>query len=542
MASCLGLYIEKNLIKYAKVSKEKNLKKIEAFGIKFYDKIEDGIKQVIEETYSYKTPVCINLSKETYQYFNMFSMLSKNDLDKALKTEFESYCNDKGYNPNVFEARYAVVENIEDEDKLKVLYVTNNKMDLDKEMQLLDGYRLTGIYPLPIAITNLTNKVLESNSLIVNLEEKTTITTIIKKNIYDIKVLEQGTADFLDKISLKENSYSKAYDICKDTTIYTSEAKELSSEQTGYLEDIMPILYPIVGQVQKVINESVEKIETVYITGTASLINNIDLYFQEYLEGVKCEILKPDFVGNTPNINLKDYVEVNSAISIALMGLGEGISQMNFKKEAFNEKMKNFLTTDIGKPKRGRKSKGNKFLSNLFVNDLKQPFDKVEKGLLNTAIGLLILLIVYCGFSALLKNEYKKKTDETLSSISKSEAQIASAEKDDQSIKKITSDYETRILNLEELNNRLEEKNKVKGAIPGLLNQLMNVIPSNVQITSIENTESNKVSITVKSPKYEQIAFLIGSIKTDVILNNVLSTSGQKNGDVVTVEIEGELP
>ena len=542
MASCLGLYIEKNLIKYAKVSKDKNLKKVEAFGIKFYDKIEDGIRQVIEETYSYKIPVCINLSEETYQYFNMFSMLSKNDLDKAIKTEFESYCNDKGYNPNVFEARYAVVENIEDKDKLKVLHVTSNKIELNKEIQLLNGYRLAGIYPLPIAITNLTNKVLETNSLIVNLEAKTTITTIINKNIYDIKVLEQGTADFLDKINLKENSYSKAYDICKETTIYTSEGKELSDEQTGYLEEIMPVLYPIVGQVQKTINESIEKIETVYITGTASLINNVDLYFQEYLEGVKCEILKPDFVRNTPNINLKDYIEVNSAISIALMGLGEGISQMNFKKEAFNEKMKNFLTTDIGSTGKGKKSKGNQFINKLFVNDLKQPFDKVEKGLLNTAIGLLIVFIVYCGFSTLLKNEYKKKTDETLSSISNSEAQIASAEKDDQSIKKVASDYETRILNLEELNNRLEEKNKVKGAIPGLLNQLMNVIPSNVQITSIENTESNKVSITVKSPKYEQIAFLIGSIKTDVILNNVLSTSGQKNGDVVTVEIEGELP
>ena len=542
MASCLGLYIEKNLIKYAKVSKDKNLKKVEAFGIKFYDKIEDGIRQVIEETYSYKIPVCINLSEETYQYFNMFSMLSKNDLDKAIKTEFESYCNDKGYNPNVFEARYAVVENIEDKDKLKVLHVTSNKIELNKEIQLLNGYRLAGIYPLPIAITNLTNKVLETNSLIVNLEAKTTITTIINKNIYDIKVLEQGTADFLDKINLKENSYSKAYDICKETTIYTSEGKELSDEQTGYLEEIMPVLYPIVGQVQKTINESIEKIETVYITGTASLINNVDLYFQEYLEGVKCEILKPDFVRNTPNINLKDYIEVNSAISIALMGLGEGISQMNFKKEAFNEKRKNYLTKDIGSAAKGKKSKGNQFINKLFVNDLKQPFDKVEKGLLNTAIGLLIVFIVYCGFSTLLKNEYKKKTDETLSSISNSEAQIASAEKDDQSIKKVASDYETRILNLEELNNRLEEKNKVKGAIPGLLNQLMNVIPSNVQITSIENTESNKVSITVKSPKYEQIAFLIGSIKTDVILNNVLSTSGQKNGDVVTVEIEGELP
>ena len=95
MASCLGLYIENNLIKYAKVSKEKDEKKVEAFGIKFYDKIEEGIKQVIEETYSYKIPICINVSGENYQYFDMFSLLSKSDLDKAIKTEFEAFCAEK---------------------------------------------------------------------------------------------------------------------------------------------------------------------------------------------------------------------------------------------------------------------------------------------------------------------------------------------------------------------------------------------------------------------------------------------------------------
>ena len=61
------------------------------------------------------------------------------------------------------------------------------------------------------------------------------------------------------------------------------------------------------------------KIEKVYITGTAALINNIDLYFQEYLEDTKCEILKPSFITNTKDINIKDYIEVNSAISLALL-------------------------------------------------------------------------------------------------------------------------------------------------------------------------------------------------------------------------------
>ena len=41
--SCLGLYVEENLIKYAKVSKDHDNIKVEAFGIKFYEKIGERI-------------------------------------------------------------------------------------------------------------------------------------------------------------------------------------------------------------------------------------------------------------------------------------------------------------------------------------------------------------------------------------------------------------------------------------------------------------------------------------------------------------------
>ena len=47
----------------------------------------------------------------------------------------------------------------------------------------------------------------------------------------------------------------------------------------------------------------------------------------------KCEILKPYFIKNV-NIsreNVKDYIEVNSAIALALQGLGEGIKKINEK-------------------------------------------------------------------------------------------------------------------------------------------------------------------------------------------------------------------
>ena len=538
MASCLGLYIEGNLIKYAKVSKEKDVKKVEAFGIKFCERLEEGVKQIIDETYSYKIPVCINLSEENYQYFSMFALLSQKDLDKAIKTEFESFCADKGYNPNVFETRYAVVNERENEERLKVIFVAENKIELNKQVQLLQNYRLSGAYPLPIAITTLLNKdKSKKNCLIVNIEEKTTITTILNNKIYDVKVLEHGSRDFLDKINLKENSYQKAYEMCKETTIYTSDGKELTEEQTGYLEEIMPVLYPIVGQVQKVLNENIEKIENVYITGTASLINNVDLYFQEYLNNVRCEVLKPGFIPVTPDINIKDYIEVNSAIAIALMGLGEGIADMNFRKVPRNERLKAILNLEINGDVKSKMLE-----SGLLTNDLKQPLDRIEKKLLNVVAGLLILFIVYSGFSLMLKSQFEKKNIEAEDSILNTRQQILLAQKDDNTIKQIKSDYTTKVSNIEALNKRLEEKNKVKGSIPTLLNQLMNIIPTNVQIKSIQNTGDRHIEILVESPKYEQIAFFIGSIKTEVVLTNVISTSGQKSNDVITVKIEGDLP
>ena len=100
MSSCLGLYIESNLIKYAKVTKDRDNLKIESFGIKFYDKIGEAINQIISETFSFKTPISINLSEEVYQYFYFFNLLNKNDLKKAIETEFESYCSDKNFNRN----------------------------------------------------------------------------------------------------------------------------------------------------------------------------------------------------------------------------------------------------------------------------------------------------------------------------------------------------------------------------------------------------------------------------------------------------------
>lgn len=540
MSSCLGLYIDENTIKYAKVSKEKDNIKVESFGVNFYEKLEDGIKQVIDETYSYKTPISLNMSEETYQYFSMYSLINKKDLPKAIKTEFEAYCGDKGYNPNVFETRYAMIEDLQEKEKIKVIHVSNNKIDLNKRLQLLQGFKISGMFPIGMSIPNLNEFEDKENALIVNIEDKTTITTIMDKKIYDVKILDIGSQDFLSKINLKENSYSKSYEICKETTIYTSEGKELG-EETSYLEDIMPTLYEIVGQVKKILNESLEKIEKVYISGTAALINNIDLYFEEYLENAKCEILKPSFVKSTQDINIKDYIEVNSAISMALIGLGVGIKGMNFRENTLLDQLKDALKVDINPDKKGKEKR---LAGNLLTNDLSQPLDSTEKALLRTAVALLMLFIIYSGFSTLINNQMESKSTQAQASISHTNSQIQAANTDNDKVKAITSEYTTMIQNLQEINDKIANTNKVKKAIPNLLTALMTGMPEDVQITSIKNTSDTHIEIVAQSRNYGQLGFLTAKIKTDGILqkDTVVSTAGEKNDDIITMKIEGDLP
>lgn len=539
MPSCLGIYVQNNLIKYAKISKDHDIKKVDSFGVKFYDNdVEAAIKQVIEETYSYKTPISLNLEGETYKFFDMFALLNKKDLGKAIKTEFDMFCNEKGYNPNVFETRYTVSPNMDDKQKISVIHVSSNKIELNRISALASGYRLAAITPISMAITNLEKFNEKQNCLIVNIEDHTTITALMGQTINDVQIFEQGSREIIDKISLKENSYSKSYEMCKNTTIYTSEGKDLLDSEVSHLEDIMPTLYSIVGQVQKVINSQVRKIDKVYITGTAALINNIDLYFQEYLEDIKCEILKPYFITNTRDISIKEYMEVNSAISLALSGLDEGIKGMNFKNKSFQDSLPEFLKTDIG-PKKDKESKNNK-LGIKF--DLGEKLDKVEKNLLRGAYTLLILFIVYGIFSSILKGQYNNKEEDTDARIASINSQIALAKADDNKINKKTSEYTNLIKNLQSINDKVNERLKTRNAIPNLLEQIMFIIPENVQITSIQNTSDRHIEIYAQSDKYEQLGYLKAKIKSENYLTDVISTAGQKESNVVTVKIEGELP
>lgn len=545
MSSCLGLYIENNLIKYAKVTKDRDLIKVDAFGIKFYDKMEEAINQIVSETYSYKTPISINLSEEMYQYFYFFNLLNKNDLKKAIETEFESYCYDKGYNRNALETRYALVPDIQDEEKIKAIYITTNKAEINKKIQELDGNQISSIFPLPMCISNIVDVKPKENSVIVNLEGKTTLTTIIDQKIYSVDKLEEGMETILSNISEKENSYSKAYEICKNTTIYTMEGKELLQEgENAYLEDIMPTLYNIVQKIKDNIDNSLNRIDRIYITGIGSSINNIDLYFQEYFSNVKCEILKPYFISDNVKINIKDYIEVNSAIALAVQGLGFGIKNLNFKKPSFSDKMPEWLKFGP-KEKEKEKESNKKFKFNFNLNlDLKADLDKTEKWLLRTISGILTFIIIYSIITMLLKSETDKKIKQAENIMQQTSTEMAKVDSDIQKLNNKSSNYQKMTENLKKYSEEAEENLKTKNAIPMLLTRIMNVIPKGVTITSIENKTDSHIVINAQSADYDLLGFFKGSLIVEGVLDpsTVVSTSGIKQNGIVKIVIEGDLP
>ena len=98
---------------------------------------------------------------------------------------------------------------------------------------------------------------------------------------------------------------------------------------------------------------------------------------------------------------------------------------------------------------------------------------------------------------------------------------------------------------IEELNSINEKINNVtenKYLIPNLLAQIARVIDQNVQITSISNPYDKHIVIEAKSPKYRGLGFFKKSLSSNDILENVVAGGGIKQGDEITVTIEGDLP
>lgn len=538
MASCLGIYIDKNIIKYAKISKEKDNLKVDAFGIKIYTDFQQTIDQIISETYSFKDQISVNISDEMYNYLYMSNLLNPKDLAKAIDTEFESLCVEKHDNPNALETRYVLVNDQNDKEKIKVIHISENKAKVTKLLQDFDEKKLETITPISLSIPNIATLNQKENVMIINMEDETTVTTLVGQKVYDVQKIQTGAKQILDAISSKENSYLKAYEICKNTTIYTMEGRNLQEQENSYLEEIIPTLYTIASQVKDIIASSLTKINKIYLTGTASVINNIDLYFEEILNGIDCQMLKPFFIEDSPKVNMKDYIEVNSAISLALQGLGYGIKDINFNKKKFGEQLRVALTSDvtIGNSK-GKNNGKNKININISA-------PKVKQWIRRDFVGVIILFALYVGLVEYISYEQKNKEASIEKTRNDIKQQISLIDSDKDKVNSKISEYTTLTTNLQNATDALNDKTTYKNAIPTLLSEIMYIIPKEVQLTLVENPSGKKIVINAQSSKYEQLAYFKALLKSKGVLdpNSVVSSEAVREGNVVKIVIEGELP
>lgn len=183
MSNCLGMFVQNNLIKYAKISKENENIKVENYGIKFFEDNDFGkvVKQIVDETYSYKIPISVNITNEKYAKSEIFALLSDSDQKKSIRTEFEYYCNETSKNRLALDYRAVVSKNDKDGDKKNIIYAFAEKGEIAERIQTFEPNRISNLSPISFAIQTLQK---DNNCIIINIEDRTEITTIEKRRNY----------------------------------------------------------------------------------------------------------------------------------------------------------------------------------------------------------------------------------------------------------------------------------------------------------------------------------------------------------------------
>lgn len=541
MQSCLGVYIEDNLIKYAKVQKDRDNLKVEAFGTKFYENLQQAIDQIVAETNSRKIPISINISDEYYDYFSYFALLNKSALKKSIDIDFEMLCAEKGTNKDNIERKNIFVSDPDDTQKMKAINVSIERQNLSSRKALFEKYNLATMEPLPIGIMNLVKLDNNANELIVNMEEKTTLTFCANGQIDKIDEINTSIIETIKEISKLENSQTKAYEILKNTTI-SSQEFDMFQDGNEYMDTIVPVLFKITNEIKEKINEYGRQINKIYFTGTGIVINNIDMYFQDRIN-IQCELVKPSFLDSQSlKIGIKDYIEVNSAISLALSGLQSG-NELNF---ATKGKL-NIQGLEItGLPKRNVKS---------LKGTTDEKLDAIEKLIVRILILAIICIIIYSTLTTRLYKNMEQKISDTDQKTSDTTASIEKMKKTKTSVEYLTSEYESLIskLNNESLQNG--ENVYRTDEINNFLTKLKTIIPTEVKLISVENTQERHFVIQARAIKYQQLGYFKALLETPTsegtsykaILENVKASTGIRyhdetaDEDYILVTIEGDL-
>ena len=588
MPSCLGFYTDKNMIKYAKVNRDKTsgMYMLEAYGVKFYDNIITTIDEIAQEVGMEQCTVSLTMMNEGYHAVEVFSGLKSKDRDDLVRSEFDTFCEQKGLVSTALELRYQLVHNTGNIDKYVALCSYVSKGELANSNTNFEGFKISSIAPLGLSVGNLfNNKGIDEEAAIINIENKTTITILLRNEIQDVIEIPLGMEDILDKLAEKYNSYAKAYEACKKISVYIDDVTALDEESRDILDVVLPVLYDIRQRADEIIAPYKRLIKTVYISGSAVTINNVDLYFQENFPSMRVENVKPFFLSQQDKATQNEIIEVNSAIAIALNGLGmvdpdidfsgaaKKVMRANPLKDVFEKVNLKAKITDIKAsfkefgenikskaltPKRARGGIGTQSPIQQALDKIKGLLGKGGKGKVRVAfdaevrgqgdysgidsgevtesspidtwlvrlfVACLSVFLIYFVLAAYTTHALETKLAESDKVIATVESNIKRAEADADYIKNKTAEYSSKIAKLEEVMEVIAtEKRKSSFDIPNFMSQVMFVIPQGVSITNIVINDMGEVEIYAVSSQYAQLGYFVSRLKLEKILLNVNMT------------------
>ena len=540
MASCLGLYINDNIVKYAKMTMDNNKNiTLENYGIRYVkESIKSVVNNIIEETNSSRDLIAINTQKDIFVNYTMFNQGgSRTFISDVAKMEFESWCEKNGKVPSKYSYVYKVADVVNSENKYNAALNIMEK-DTINEFNTIGNTKLTDMYPVQFLMNRLVPQE-ENNYILVNMDDKLSISVVNNGQLIDFKFYDFGMKDLIYKFSERLGSYQKAYEACKQLNVYSDE--ETNNDKK--LEEIAePILQEMLKSVAVMVNKYRKETEKVIISGHGIMFTNIDILFKEYLN-IKCDILKPDFLKNTSNVrNLAEALETTQAMALALEVVSPKENILDYVKTG--SKIKQRFDRLISKENKAQKireknDKSKQQVANLDLHEEKLP---VYIGCFSIILGISI--VAYIIFSMLYTYNVNKTLDEIAKEknhIIEEKAKVAS---DISYINSNTTEYSKVNEKVQEVVDDIEKNNVSKYTtynVAAFLQNIIKVIPTNVKLQSISSDDNKNIVIKATADSYPALGYFISELKLHGPLNNIQIKS-IKNGTSTVVEIGGELP
>lgn len=528
MGSCLGIYAGNKVIKYAKLTADKdNNISVDSYGTKFISgERRQVIQEIIKETVSTSVPIAINIEEADYSKVEIFRHLSKKDIESVIQLEFEEQANKLGLSDKALTYKYVLGESIQNKDNFSATIITAERKIIE-DYTKAEGQNVRGLYPYPYIMNNTVPKN-ESNYLFISMEEDTNIATVINGEAAELKKIDVGMKDVIEKLAPQLGSYAKAYETCKALNVYTEEENLNNPEIEAIVE---PILQDILHRIETELKPVRSKIQKIFITGMGTLFTNIDMLFEQYF-GIKSEILKPYFVKDMGGIkNIAELVETNAAISLAHENLFNENKDINFVGESVKKALFNVEATV---------SKIDKLKQFAFEGDSK----KIAEGLIAANIVAGALLALYITFGVIYSSQVKKIQTNVNSKVSQILEQSNIINEDISYIKAQKDMYASTNELVKNTTDKIEGNVITKYTtynVANFMQKIIKYIPKNVELVSIASNDNKTVTISAKSDSYAGLGYFVSQLKLEGILTNIV-TKNVDHGASIVVEIEGVLP